>query len=234
MTVCEKPLSCQDMSPKDRLASEIRLLQHFESMAGTRGKIEVIVVQAESLRLTAFADINARIVSVGAMRWRFLQALLDCESSCAELFSPSPPSEFFWDSYRLLNSFLLHNPHINTTLASAGALGPATAPDPVVDADIVNTWQFRILVMRLDLSITLAGLTMRQLGTDVMAPESLVAVLIMSIAHSAIKDCIPPQLMARALHLMGVLAGHNKELRRGSAQLNIFHKAFSVLLTTCC
>jgi len=224
--VRETPLSRHDMSQNDKSASEIRLLRHFDALAGVLKKAKVSGVQAESLRLAAFADLSARIVSVEAMGWSFLQTLLKWETSCAELFNHSPPPALLLESYSLLFSLTLHN---HLTFERPGL--PSTAPQPVVDADVIHTWQFGVRVLELDICISSIGLKMHEIERGLIPIQTIEVLLehCMSAATSAMKDFFPPQLLARALHLLAVMAGHVDAENRDSVQIHTL--AMAVELT---
>jgi len=210
----------------------MRLLQQFDDLGGLRGKLEVVGVQAEHLWHAASSRMNARIVSVDAMGWRFLHALLAWEDSLAQLIDHStflepfmsPPS--LLESYRLILATLAHNHFTNNTEDA-----PAVEPDPTLDAAIVNTWQFGVRVLELDLCITHIGLVMSgNQNPGILAVHDLTELLstVMSLTSCSVQDYFPPQQMARALHIMAVMTGHNREQNQTEVQLRILWHALKL------
>lgn len=211
---------------------EIRLLQHFKDVGGLRGKLELVGVQAEHLWHTASSRMNARIVSVDAMGWRFLHDLLAWEDSLAEhLDHPTYPTYLkpfttppaLLDSYRLVLATLAHNHFTNNTEDAS-----AIEFDPKCDATILNTWQFAIRVIELDLCITHIGLVMSgNQNPGMLSVLDITELLstVMSLTSCSVRDYFPPQQMARALHIMAVMTGHNREQNRAKVQLNILWEA---------
>lgn len=239
ITVRETPQS-EHKSPSDRQTMEIRLLQHFEDLGGFRGKVEVAGAQEEHLWHAVSSRMNARIVSVDAMGWRFLHDLLAWEAALAELLNHATGLESFTmafpleASYRLLLSTIALNHFAGSDATSEGE--PAVAADPDLDMANVDTWYFAYRVLQLDVVVTHLGLVMAGnqnpgiLSTDELT--ELTGTLYPMTADldtaGSKRNYFPPEQMARAVHLMAVMWGHAHERNCIWWQLPMLHYALEL------